>query len=361
MTTRFERRVTRRTAAAALLASEAELANEHCNLISLPDELFSRVISCFVGCGHSVQDAAKRQGAVHSIYGSRMQPETSAAGARNATHHISQLSSGTLTPVVTSGDSRGGGASAAESELTSLPGASSAATTSAAGAQCSEHVQQQRAAKDLAILACVCRRLCRSAHGLLGDLARQQVHILWRGAPLRDLPTGCCSWQHLLWMLEERAVAVSFRWKIEGWSAFQKEASTRTYSTKNFQAGDFDWRLLLFPRGNTVPYLSLYLAVANEFRSSLPADWTKFARFALIVPNENQAPLVKVTQHQFDNREDDWGFTQFIELSALNDESKGWVVNDTLTVEVLILPFSWVVRQYVILSWTGELATEIES
>jgi hypothetical protein len=136
----------------------------------------------------------------------------------------------------------------------------------------------------------------------------------------------------------------SFRWKIDDWRAFQQDAANRTYGAA-FSAGGFSWRLLCFPRGNTVPYLSLYLAVTSDFRQRLPAGWVKFARFALIVPNRAAPALVKTTQHQFDSREDDWGFTQLIELAELADPAKGWVSDEgAFTVEALILPAAWTVR-----------------
>ena len=136
----------------------------------------------------------------------------------------------------------------------------------------------------------------------------------------------------------------SFRWRIDNWQAFQQDAANRTYGAA-FSAGGFSWRLLLFPRGNTVPFLSLYLAVTSDFQQRLPMSWVKFARFALVVPNRTAPALVKITQHQFDSRENDWGFTQLLELSDLADPAKGWLGDDgSLTVEVLVLPAMWTVR-----------------
>lgn len=39
------------------------------------------------------------------------------------------------------------------------------------------------------------------------------------------------------------------------------------------------------------------------------------------------------TQHQFNARESDWGFTSFMPLSDLYDPSRGYLVNDTVVVE----------------------------
>ena len=202
----------------------------------------------------------------------------------------------------------------------------------------------------------------------------------------------------------------SFRWRIDNWAVFQQDAANRTYGAA-FGAGGFSWRLLLFPRGNTVPFLSLYLAVTSDFQQRLPSCWVKFARFALIVPNRTAPALVKMTQHQFDrharllrackqgaslactpadflrlrSRENDWGFTQLLELADLADPAKGWIGEDgSLTVEVLVLPSLWAVRgaracfccllpaacdacatqptkPYVTLSWTGDVVTAVDS
>ena len=45
------------------------------------------------------------------------------------------------------------------------------------------------------------------------------------------------------------------------------------------------------------------------------------------------------------SRENDWGFTQLLELADLADPAKGWIGEDgSLTVEVLVLPSLWAVR-----------------
>lgn len=43
------------------------------------------------------------------------------------------------------------------------------------------------------------------------------------------------------------------------------------------------------------------------------------------------------TQHQFNARESDWGFTSFMPLGELYDPSRGYLLNDTLLVEAEVL------------------------
>ena len=40
--------------------------------------------------------------------------------------------------------------------------------------------------------------------------------------------------------------------------------------------------------------------------------------------------LYSETQHQFNSRENDWGFTSFMPIQDIYDPSKGYLVNDTL-------------------------------
>lgn len=43
------------------------------------------------------------------------------------------------------------------------------------------------------------------------------------------------------------------------------------------------------------------------------------------------------TQHQFNARESDWGFTSFMPLSELYDPARGYLMHDTLIVEAEVI------------------------
>ena len=43
------------------------------------------------------------------------------------------------------------------------------------------------------------------------------------------------------------------------------------------------------------------------------------------------------TQHQFNARESDWGFTSFMLLGELYDLCRGYLVNDTLIIEAEVV------------------------
>ncbi|KAF7143738.1 hypothetical protein RHSIM_Rhsim05G0177400 [Rhododendron simsii] len=160
-----------------------------------------------------------------------------------------------------------------------------------------------------------------------------------------------------------------FTWKIEN---FSKLKTKKLYSDF-FYSGGYQWRVLIYPKGNNVEYVSLYLDVGDS--ATLPYGWTRYARFSISVinqihntltvrkvaanPLEDQLALallvlslrvylakktisrrrditqrtIVYTQHQFDAQEFDWGFTSFFPLKVLNDPGQGFLLNDTIIVE----------------------------
>ncbi|KAI3961734.1 hypothetical protein MKW92_024753 [Papaver armeniacum] len=105
-----------------------------------------------------------------------------------------------------------------------------------------------------------------------------------------------------------------------------------------------------FSQGNNVDQLSMYLDVADS--QNLPYGWSRYAQFSLAVVNQSQnkftvrkVPLYNAisycfavnTQHQFNARESDWGFTSFMPLSDLYDPSRGFLANDTVIIEAEVI------------------------
>ncbi|XP_059665782.1 ubiquitin C-terminal hydrolase 12-like isoform X2 [Cornus florida] len=120
-----------------------------------------------------------------------------------------------------------------------------------------------------------------------------------------------------------------FTWTIENFSRL----NTKKLYSEVFYVGGYKWRVLIFPKGNNVDHLSMYLDVADS--AALPYGWSRYAQFSLSVVNQlhNKFTVRKDTQHQFNARESDWGFTSFMPLSELYDPGRGYLVNDTCVVE----------------------------
>ncbi|GLJ15872.1 hypothetical protein SUGI_0262060 [Cryptomeria japonica] len=120
-----------------------------------------------------------------------------------------------------------------------------------------------------------------------------------------------------------------FTWTIQHLS----RVNLKKYYSDIFTVGGFKWRILMFPKGNNVDRLSMYLDVADA--SSLPYGWTRYAHFSLAVVNQIHPKYTarKETQHNFTAWESDWGFTSFMPLSDLYDPAKGYLIHDSLIVE----------------------------
>ena len=127
-----------------------------------------------------------------------------------------------------------------------------------------------------------------------------------------------------------------YKWTITGFSRIKE---TKKYSD-DFIVGDKNWRLLVFPKGNNCDFLSLYLDFSDSRR--LTSNWSCCAQFALIVvnPNDETIAIHKEAKHRFNPDESDWGFTQFVKLSTLYNETKtpnkDFIVDDTLVIIAVV-------------------------
>mmetsp|Transcript_2670 Transcript_2670/g.8917 ORF Transcript_2670/g.8917 Transcript_2670/m.8917 type:complete len:1166 (-) Transcript_2670:95-3592(-) len=128
------------------------------------------------------------------------------------------------------------------------------------------------------------------------------------------------------------ALTGEFTWVIEG---FSKNKQAKLYSPV-FQSGQYNWRILLFPGGNNVQQLSVYLDVADS--ATLPQGWTRHAHFTLTVHNQKEPSrnVIKDADHQFNVRACDWGFREFVTLAELKDTSSGFMVDDKLMVSAKV-------------------------
>ncbi|KAF6169871.1 hypothetical protein GIB67_034263 [Kingdonia uniflora] len=120
-----------------------------------------------------------------------------------------------------------------------------------------------------------------------------------------------------------------FTWTIESFSRI----NTKKHYSDVFMVGGYKWRVLIFPKGNNVDHLSMYLDVADS--ANLPYGWSRYAQFSLAVVNQmhNKLTVRKDTQHNFNLRESDWGFTSFMPLNELYDPGRGYIKNDTVIIE----------------------------
>ncbi|KAK8333795.1 hypothetical protein V6Z12_A10G225400 [Gossypium hirsutum] len=123
-----------------------------------------------------------------------------------------------------------------------------------------------------------------------------------------------------------------FTWRIQNFSSLEVK---KLYS-EVFTVDGYKWRILIFPKGNHVDHLSIYLDVADS--ATLPYGWSKYAQvgFGVIDQFDRETSSTRVTQHCFNAREADWGFTTFLCLTELHNPKRGYLLNDECLVEVYV-------------------------
>lgn len=117
-----------------------------------------------------------------------------------------------------------------------------------------------------------------------------------------------------------------YLWKIENWSTIRE---AQMYSP-NFEMGGFRWRLLVFPRGNGAGHKDLAFYLDTTDSKLQPPGWHRTAHFMLSVvhPTDKTKNSDQIAKHMFVAEESDWGFTEHMKLSTLNEQ---YLEKDTLT------------------------------
>ncbi|KFY43711.1 hypothetical protein V495_03807 [Pseudogymnoascus sp. VKM F-4514 (FW-929)] len=108
-------------------------------------------------------------------------------------------------------------------------------------------------------------------------------------------------------------------WHIEDWKKLEKKLYWPT-----FQCGGSTWRVLMYPSGNNVDFVSLYLE-AGPKEEKEQDDWYACAEFAVVLWNPSQPSkyVSHVAKHRFNAAEKDWGFTRFCSLKTLFEAAAG--------------------------------------
>ncbi|KAL0095137.1 hypothetical protein F4703DRAFT_1766363 [Phycomyces blakesleeanus] len=128
-----------------------------------------------------------------------------------------------------------------------------------------------------------------------------------------------------------------FHWNITDWRSLEPKSHSPV-----FHAGEFPWRILLFPKGNSQhDFTSVYLEVADPAANNLTPGWHVCAQFSLIISNPNDPTVYyhSNANHRFSAEEVDWGFTRFYDIKFLAKALNGkgpFVVNNQTTITVLL-------------------------
>ncbi|KAK3027645.1 hypothetical protein RJ639_040608 [Escallonia herrerae] len=129
----------------------------------------------------------------------------------------------------------------------------------------------------------------------------------------------------------------SIQWKIPSLAAL--DANVQNFSDVKKIAGR-DWKLSIYPRGDErakKQCLSLFLGLAT----SLPDDRRVYVEYKLRIRNRHGFEAHEKEGHEWLSKKiTKMGFSEFIQLGDLYDDSKGWLYNNSLDVEGEIMIIS---------------------
>ncbi|KAL9553286.1 hypothetical protein MBANPS3_003345 [Mucor bainieri] len=125
-------------------------------------------------------------------------------------------------------------------------------------------------------------------------------------------------------------------WKIEDWTALE----SRTHGPI-FEAAGYQWRVLLFPKGNSQHEMaSIYLEVVMDTKKEgYNKDWSVCGQFAVVISNPDDPKhfFTNHAHHRFCGEEIDWGFTRFHDIKALTSGKEPYINANNQTVISIFL------------------------
>ena len=136
---------------------------------------------------------------------------------------------------------------------------------------------------------------------------------------------------------DESRSEATFRYTVENVSKMKDSHLSPPCFVRNLP-----WKIMVMPRSSQTqerqPQRSLgfFLQCNGESESS---SWSCYAvaELRLLACKEGQEPFSRKIQHLFYSKENDWGFSHFMTWQDVLDPDKGYIKNDTITLEVHVI------------------------
>ncbi|KAH7522733.1 hypothetical protein FEM48_Zijuj07G0169800 [Ziziphus jujuba var. spinosa] len=133
----------------------------------------------------------------------------------------------------------------------------------------------------------------------------------------------------------------TYTWKIENFCSLNKP-----FCSEVFNVEGLNWKLFIYPKGDSSHYgvkdksCSFYLELVDwGSRQMKKAVYAEYNLKVLHQVDDDQH-VERKASHWFKDHSLNWGYASFMPLKNLRDESKGFIVKDTLFVQVVFLVIS---------------------
>ncbi|KAJ9600814.1 hypothetical protein L9F63_001026, partial [Diploptera punctata] len=128
-----------------------------------------------------------------------------------------------------------------------------------------------------------------------------------------------------------------FRYTVHGFSKLKESQLSPSCYVRNLP-----WKIMVMPRTSqtqdrqTQKSLGFFLQCNGESESS---SWSCYAvaELRLLSQKEDGEPFSRKIQHLFYSKENDWGFSHFMSWQDVLDPEKGFIKEDSITLEVHVV------------------------
>ncbi|KAM5554589.1 hypothetical protein ABKV19_022804 [Rosa sericea] len=135
----------------------------------------------------------------------------------------------------------------------------------------------------------------------------------------------------------------TFRYEMENFSA----KAQPSYYSKVFTVGERNWKLRVWPKGNTAQRdkaISIYLNLDDW--KSLPPKRALYVKYKLRILDQVSGKHEQITgTHWFSSSSSEWGYPIFMTLDKLHQDSNGFIKDNKLIAEIEFLTIS-VIKVY---------------
>ncbi|KAM1503347.1 hypothetical protein ACFX1Q_028282 [Malus domestica] len=120
---------------------------------------------------------------------------------------------------------------------------------------------------------------------------------------------------------EEDLVSGTFTWRIDNFSKLKKYK----HFSDVFVIGGYKWRMFIYPKGDNIDYLSVFLDVPET--KTLPYGWNRYIKFTITLVDQfdTRNSVSEETEHVFMANTADWDFATLVPLSDLHCLDNGYL------------------------------------
>ncbi|KAH1045951.1 hypothetical protein J1N35_036735 [Gossypium stocksii] len=151
------------------------------------------------------------------------------------------------------------------------------------------------------------------------------MEVTWKNEVLSDVRSK---------LLGVNGQVAKVTWRIENFSSMKDRKHSEIFTVDGN-----NWQLCIYPKGDNVDFLSIFLHVAGS--ANLASKWTRHALFRIAVIDrlDRKNSKTRGTSKKFEANKTSWGFPLFLSLTELHNPERGYLLNDVCLIEAYVVTY----------------------